>query len=88
VSDGAAFCTAERVVGLYNQEHGTNRQRITQSIKSWFGQEAMSNGWAGGHFIPEVQSGHGAGCVLFVPPRQVNVNVRVTEKTLVIVADE
>lgn len=85
---GAAFCTAERVIGLYNQENGEKRQRITDSIKQWFAAEAMGHGWAGGHFIPEVQSGHGAGCVLFMPPQQVNVAINVTEKTLVLVADE
>jgi hypothetical protein len=85
---GAALCTAERVIGLYNQENGTNRQRITDSIKEWFAEEVLNHGWAGGHFLPEAQSGHGAGCVMFMPPQKVNVAVNVTEKTLVLVADK
>ena len=85
---GAVLCTAERVIGLYNQENDEERQRITDSIKKWFTAEAEKHGWAGGHFLPEVQSGHGAGCILFVPPQQINVTVNVTRKTLVLVADE
>ena len=86
--DGAVLCTAERILALYNQATGKNQQRITDPVKSWFSAEAMKHGWAGGHFLPEVQSGHGAGCVLFVPPQQVNVAINVTNKTLVLVADE
>jgi len=86
--DGAVFCTAERIVALYNQEKEETRQRITDSIKSWFSSEAREHGWAGGYFLPEVQSGHGAGCVLFVPPQQVNVAINVTRETFVVVADK
>jgi hypothetical protein len=57
-------------------------------VKTWFAIEAQKNGWAGGHFLPEVQSGHGAGCVLFIPPTDVNVTVKVTEKTLILFAYE
>lgn len=63
-------------------------KRITKPVEQWFTSEVPKHGWAGSNFLPEVQSGHGAGCVLFVPPSQVNVNVQVTNKTLILVADE
>jgi hypothetical protein len=85
---GAVLCTAERVLALYNQATGKTQQRITKPVEKWFTNEVPKHGWAGSNFLPEVQSGHGAGCVLFVPPQQVNVNVQVTNKTLVLVADE
>jgi len=88
LKDCAVFCTAARVIDLYNQENQTKRKRITDTIKQWFATEATGHGWAGGHFLPEVQTKHGAGCVLFVPPNQVNVNVTVTEKTLILFADQ
>lgn len=85
---GAALCDAERVLALYNQATGKTQKRITDPVKQWFVAELLNHGWAGGSFLPEVQSGHGAGCVLFVPPPQVNVNVQVTNETLVLVADK
>jgi hypothetical protein len=88
LKDHAVFCTSERIVALYNQAHDADRQRITGTIKSWFSEEARKAGWAGGHFLPEIQTGHSAGCVLFTPPNQVNVNIRVTEKTLILMAEE
>lgn len=88
LKDGAVLCTAERILSLYNQSTGKDQKRITQPVKNWFATEAKASGWAGGHFLPEIQSGHGAGCVLFVPPSQVNVSIQVTEKTLVLLADE
>ena len=88
LKDNAVLCTSVRILALYNQENGKEQQRITQPVKNWFATEVRQNGWAGGHFLPEVQSGHGAGCVLFVPPKNVNLSVQVTEKTLILVADE
>ncbi|MBY4676193.1 hypothetical protein [Marinobacterium arenosum] len=88
LKDNAVLCTSDRILALYNQATGKEQKRITQPVKTWFAAEAQNNGWAGGHFLPEVQSGHGAGCVLFVPPREINVSVNVTEKTLVLMADE
>jgi hypothetical protein len=75
LKDRAVLCTADRIRALYNQETGKDAKRISKNVKKWFAAKAPSHGWAGAHFLPEVQSGHGAGCVLFVPPQQVNVNV-------------
>lgn len=87
LKDRAVLCTAERILALYNQATGTKAQRISKSVKTWFASQAPLHGWAGGHFLPEVQSGHGAGCVLFVPPQHVNVNIKVTTTTLVLQAE-
>jgi len=87
LKDRAVLCTAERILALYNQETGEDAKRIAKAVKKWFASEAIKHGWAGGHFLPEVQSGHGAGCVLFVPPSKVNVTVTVTKTTLVLNAE-
>lgn len=87
LKDRAVLCTAERLLALYNQENEKDAKRISKAVKKWFVAEAKANGWAGGSFLPEVQSGHGAGCVLFVPPQKVNVNVVVTNTTLVLKAE-
>jgi hypothetical protein len=81
------LCTADRLLALYNQEHPKDAKRISKTVKKWFSAAAKAHGWAGGHFLPEVQSGHGAGCVLFVPPQRVNINVVVTNTTLVLEAE-
>jgi hypothetical protein len=87
LKDRAVLCTAERILSLYNQTTGKDAQRISKSVKSWFASQAPLYGWAGCHFLPEVQSGHGAGCVLFVPPQQLNVNIQITKTTLVLQAE-
>lgn len=84
LKDQAVLCTSERILLLYNQGTEKDAKRISKNVKKWFVAEAEKSGWAGGIFLPEVQSGHGAGCVLFVPPIQVIVNIKVTEKTLVL----
>lgn len=87
LKDRAVLCTAERILALYNQATEKDGRRITKNVKKWFAAEAPKHGWAGGHFLPEVQSGHGAGCVLFLPPPQLNVNIKVTKTTLVLEAE-
>lgn len=87
LKDRAVLCTAERILALYNQATGKSAVRIAKSVKKWFAAEAAKHGWAGGHFLPEIQSGHGAGCVLFVPPTTVNVKVTIRATTLVLEAE-
>jgi hypothetical protein len=61
------LCPAERVLALYNQDHeGQEAQRISKKVREWFFDQAHEAGWDGLHFIPEVQSRHGAGCVMWV----------------------
>jgi hypothetical protein len=78
------MCPAERVIGLYNQESGDTAQRIAKKVRKWFFAEARKHGWAGVHFIPEVQSNHGAGCVLWRQPDQIGITITVTKETLVL----
>lgn len=63
----AVLCTADRVLGLYNQAHPKKpAQRISKTVREWFSDHAMSIGWNGVGFLPEAQSLHGAGCILWV----------------------
>ena len=87
LKDRAVLCTAERILAVYNQATSKDAQRITKNVKKWFASEAKNHGWAGGHFLPEVQTGHGAGCVLFVPPQQINLTIKVKSTTLVLEAE-
>jgi len=83
----AMLCPAERVLNLYNQATAKSAQRIAKSVREWFAKTAQQNGWAGVHFLPEVQSKHGAGCVLWPPPQQINVSINVTNQILVLKAE-
>lgn len=60
-AEPAVICPAERVIGLYNQDAGDNAQRIAKKVRAWFIEQAQQRGWAGVHFLTEVQSSHGAG---------------------------
>lgn len=84
-SEPAIFCPAERVLCLYNQDSGDTAARIAKKVRTWFRTQAHQAGWAGVHFVPEVQSNHGAGCVLWRSPQQLNLQVVVTKQTLVLV---
>jgi len=87
LKDRSVLCTAERILILYNQSTEKDAKRISKSVKKWFVEAAKKADWAGCNFLPEVQSGHGAGCVLFIAPIIVNVNVKVTKTTLVLQSD-
>ncbi|WP_431265807.1 hypothetical protein ACQ859_11000 [Roseateles chitinivorans] len=71
----AVFCTAERVLKIYNQEHEKPAVKISKKVREWFFKTAHEKGWSGIHFIPEVQSQHGAGCMLWVEQDQSNIQV-------------
>lgn len=86
--DPAVLCPADRVLGLYNQGSGDKAQRIAKKVRKWFASKAIANGWAGVHFLPEIQSAHGAGCVLWLPPQQINVSIKVTKQVLVLHAQD
>lgn len=78
----AIICPGERVLGLFNQDSGDTAVRIAKKARKWFAAEALKRGWVGVHFIKEVQTEFGAGCVLWVPP---TVIINVTGQTLVLV---
>jgi len=80
-SEPAIICPAERVMGLYNQESGDKGKKIAKKVRMWFAAESIKRGWAGVHFLKEVQSNYGAGCVLWRPP---DVSIAITQHTLVL----
>ncbi|HEY5704787.1 MAG TPA: hypothetical protein VIS96_04355 [Terrimicrobiaceae bacterium] len=83
-AEPAIICPAERVIGLYNQDSGDTAQRIAKKVRNWFIEQAVKNSWAGVHFLNEVQSNHGAGCILWRPPEKVDVTITVTKEILVL----
>ena len=58
------LCPADRVIGLYNQETGNDAKRIAKTLRTWFIAKAKEKEWVACKFVPEVQSEHGAGCLL------------------------
>ncbi|HKR75213.1 MAG TPA: hypothetical protein VJR95_01025 [Rhodanobacter sp.] len=58
------LCPADRVINLYNQDSGDTAQRISKKVRKWVTETAIKEGWDGVVFLPEVQSQHGAGCIL------------------------
>jgi len=77
------LCPAARVLALYNQDSGDVAQRISKKVREWFFNAAHQNGWHGVHFVPEVQSQHGAGCVMWVT-FAIGRQIVVTNQTLVL----
>lgn len=82
--DPALLCMADRVLSIYNQDSGGAAKNISKAVRTWFAAQAKKHGWAGVHFLPEVQSGIGAGCVLWLPPQKIDVTVKVTNNILVL----
>lgn len=78
----AVICPGERVIGLYNQVATKKAQKISKKVRAWFAIEAINRGWIGVHFIKEVQTDFGAGCVLWLPAA---VQIQSTHKTLVLI---
>jgi hypothetical protein len=78
----AIICPAERVLGLYNDVPGHDKKRISKDVRKWFAEESLKRGWSGVHFMKEVQTQFGAGCVLWLPPQ---VTINVTKQMLVLV---
>jgi len=83
-AEPAVICPADRVIDLYNQESGDTAKRIAKKVRKWFSDEARKKGWAGVRFSPEVQTNHGAGCVLWRPPEKINVSIKITQNTLIL----
>ena len=84
----AVLCPANRVIGLYNQDSGNTAKRIAKKVRAWFTAEAIKKGWAGVHFLPDIQSAHGVGCVLWLPPHKINIMINVTKQTLVLLSQQ
>lgn len=57
VNDPSIIVNAEDVLGYYNQEAGEEKARVVESVKSWYTEEAIRQGWNSAEF-------HGNQCVL------------------------
>ena len=60
----AVLCPGDRVLNLYNQDSGKEAKRISKAVREWFTEKSLAEGWSAVGFLPEVQSQHGAGCIL------------------------
>jgi len=87
-AEQALFCPAQRVIDLYNQDSGDKAKRICAKVRRWFFSAAAAREWAGVHFLKEVQSKHGHGCVLWRQPDRINIQVTVTREILVLRAEK
>jgi len=59
INNPSTIADSERVLDLYNQEHGEERERVTDNVKEWFVDAARELGWTDADF-------HGNSCVLSV----------------------
>jgi len=82
----AIMCPADRVLRLYNQDSGKGAKRIAKKVRVWFASKATHNGWAGVRFLKQVPDTHGAGCVLWRPPTEIELKIQVTQEVLVLQA--
>ena len=62
-------CSREKIVGLYNQAHKTERTYLTEEIKDWFCTRATGMGWS------EVEIGQNAATL------RADVSINVTDST-------
>jgi len=83
----AVLCPGERVLALYNGLSEDNAKRIAKKVRAWFFAQAKLAGWAGVHFLKEVQTSHGGGFILWRPADRLDVQVTVT-KTVLVLHDE
>lgn len=84
----AVSCPADRVLNLYNQAHEKEAKRITKKVKDWTAQQAHDQGWDGIHFLPEVQSQHGAGCMLWQAHNKTEIRTVEINRTTLVLSDE
>ncbi|MBD0845700.1 hypothetical protein IMY97_08045 [Pectobacterium versatile] len=59
INNPSTIADSERVLNLYNQENDDDRERVTETVKTWFVEQALDHGWSDAEF-------HGNGCVLSV----------------------
>lgn len=85
IEDRAVLCPADRVLALYNEANGNDtRERICEAVREWFIKRALAKGWAGVRFVKDVQSSHGAGCILWI---KAPVEVVVNEAVLILLTE-
>lgn len=71
----AFFCSADRVLALYNKHHGGTQKKVTSPVRNWFEQEARQAGWAQAMFLADIQASRSAGYMLLAPSRTEVCNV-------------
>ncbi len=86
--DVVVFCPSDRIISLYNQHTHEGAKRLSAKVRNWFREQAYAHGWAGVQFLPVVQTKHGAGCAMWKPSLQVNMQVAITRRTLVLIDDD
>ncbi|TPQ39349.1 hypothetical protein C2U71_23120 [Burkholderia ubonensis] len=57
INDPSIIVNAADVLGYYNQEKGDDKERVVDSVKQWYKEEANKQGWDSAEF-------HGNQCVL------------------------
>lgn len=57
VNNPSIIVNAEDVLGYYNQQTGDDKERVVESVQTWYKAEAKKEGWNSAEF-------HGNQCVL------------------------
>lgn len=57
VNEPTFVVSSAQVIGLYNQENDERKERIVDSVKDWYKQRMLGEGWATANF-------HGNQCLL------------------------
>lgn len=57
VNNPSIIVNTEDVLGYYNQQTGDDKERVVESVKTWYKDEAVKQGWNSAEF-------HGNQCVL------------------------
>ncbi|CAM5193722.1 hypothetical protein OURE66S_03472 [Oligella ureolytica] len=65
-----SFCSAERLLKIYNKHFGKNQQKLTKVVKERFESTAYQNGWHTVRFLEDVQTGQTSGCMLAAIPQK------------------
>lgn len=69
------FCSADRVLALYNKHHGGTQKKVTSPVRNWFEHEARQAGWAQAMFLADIQASRSAGYMLLAQSRAEVCNV-------------
>jgi|SRR5690554_3029059 len=64
----ASFCSADRLLTLYNKHQGKKQKRLTIVVREWFKEAAHQAGWHEVKFLQDIQTGQTAGCMLSATP--------------------
>lgn len=67
-----SFCSAERLLKIYNKHLGRNQKKLTKAVKEWFKSAAHQSGWHTVRFLEDVQTGQTSGCMLAVSSHKGN----------------